>query len=88
MKKLIKRSYHAIRKRGFITDSTTKMEFIEKIYEEYDEVLQAWHSNVDTFYIEELTDLATVVILQIHHLGYDFIEEFKKCIIKNETRND
>ena len=88
MKKLIKRSYHAIRKRGFITDDTTKKEFIDKIFEEYYESLKAYFHESEEEYIKELSDLATVVILQIHHLGYDIIEEFKKCIIKNETRND
>lgn len=35
---------------------------------------------------EELTDLATVCIMQCKHLGYDFIEEFEKVLKKNQER--
>ena len=96
MEKLIKRSYKALQKRGCITNKTTIDEFLEKITEEFDEAYTAnEHINHDLYkyqmkyfklYIEEMVDLATVCIMSIHHLGYDFIEEFEKCVIKNEKR--
>lgn len=85
---LINRSYEAIKARGLITPSTKEIEFINKIHEELSELTLAYHNENKDRYIEELTDLATVAIMQIHHLGYDFIKEFEKVIIKNEQRND
>lgn len=85
--KLIERSYLAIKKRGLITDKTIESEFFIKAKEELKEVCEAFLID-EKHYIEEWVDLATVAIMQIHHLGYNFIEEFEKVIIKNETRND
>lgn len=95
MKKLIERSYKAIVGRGLITPTTYEIEFIRKLEEELDEVrhefrMQSnpdWESYEKTDkYIQELTDLATVAIMQIHHLGYNFINEFEKVVQKNEKR--
>lgn len=86
MKDLITRSYNAIRKRGLITDETKNSEFIEKIMEELEEVHEATIIGTQENYIEELTDLATVCIMNIHHLGYDFEAEFEKVLQKNEQR--
>jgi NTP pyrophosphatase (non-canonical NTP hydrolase) len=88
MKELITRSYQAILKRGLITDNTNKLDFIRKMYEELGEVNSNRWENHEKEYIEECTDLATVCIMQIHHLGYDFKKEFEKVVIKNETRKD
>jgi NTP pyrophosphatase (non-canonical NTP hydrolase) len=99
---LINRSYEAIKARGLITKDTPKEEFISKLFEEVHEAqdveLTIFHGedvmtseekqHYNNRYIEELTDLATVAIMQIHHLGYDFIKEFEKVVIKNETRHD
>lgn len=83
MKQLIERSYKAIRARGLITDSTQNSEFIAKMQEELQEATIAMFEDD---YIEELTDLATVCIMQIRHLGYDFENEFEKVVLKNESR--
>ena len=85
MKELIERSYKAIQERGLITDKTTNSEFIDKCYEELSECCQA-NLFYKEHYIEELTDLATVCIMNIRHLGYDFETEFEKVVIKNEKR--
>jgi len=93
MKDLIKRSYEAIKQRGLIKEDTHEYEFFDKIEEEFHEVDDAVNlycsfmtkSDKDR-YIEELTDLATVCIMQIHHLGYDFEKEFEKVVLKNEKR--
>ena len=73
--------------RGLINSRTTRMDFIKKIDEESNEIKEAYYKSMpQNRYIEELTDLATVCIMQIHHLGSDFIEEFEKGVIKNEKR--
>lgn len=92
MKELIIRSYEAIKKRGLITDKTTIDDFLKKIREELYEaehenfLINNWSAADLNKYVEELTDLATVAIMQIQHLGYDFITEFEKVVLKNEQR--
>ena len=86
MKKLIKRSYKAIKERGLITDETTNEEFRDKMNEELIECIFSDMGRHQPDYIAEVTDLATVCIMQIHHLGYDFETEFKKVVEKNEAR--
>ncbi len=89
MKNLIERSYKAIRERGLITNKTTTLDFIKKLNEEMHECAVAevmYRKLGNENYIEELTDLATVAIMQIYHLGYDFIKEFEKVVLKNEKR--
>lgn len=84
MKELIERSYQAIRNRGLINDNTHELEFLLKAKEELSECTECFAHHEK--YIEELTDLATVCIMQIRHLGYDFEKEFEKVIIKYEKR--
>ena len=93
MKTLIERSYEAIVNRGLITPNTKREDFIKKAKEELVEVENEYLSlrfgeGSKQRYIEEMTDLATVCIMQIHDLGHNFIDEFEKVVIKNETRND
>ena len=83
---LIERSYSAIKKRGLIDENTTRQQFYRKMKEELVEVVISDRSNEDQRYIEEVTDLATVCILQVKHSGYNFEDEFLKCIKKNERR--
>ena len=85
MKELIKRSYQAIRKRGLITDDTLIWEFIAKMKEELKEIEDATDQESK---ISESVDLANVCICFIEHMGYDFIEEFRKCVEFQETRKD
>ena len=82
---LIERSYTAIRKRGLIYDGIITDEFEKKMKEELKEINDTVN---EMDYISEVTDLATVCIMQIKHLGYDFEKEFEKVVIKNETRKD
>lgn len=90
MKELIERSYKAIQERGLITDNTSNTGFLFKCEEE---LVECWKAKSDInkvedyeHYIEELTDLATVCIMNIRHLGYDFETEFEKVVMKNEKR--
>ena len=82
---LIERSYHAVKHRGLITEHTIESEFFLKMKEELKEVCDGFLES-EQKYIEECVDLATVCILQVHHLGYNFIKEFEKVVIKNENR--
>lgn len=95
MKALIERMYKSIVGRGLITPTTSCREFIYKLDEELNEVKEEFYifcnEDWDSFdkkdkYVEELTDLATVCFMQIKHLGYDPIKEFKKVLEKNEKR--
>lgn len=84
---LIERSYSAIKKRGLIDENTIKIDFIEKMNEELEEIeVHEYNNPYESGYIEECVDLATVCIMQIKHLGYNFEDEFLKGIEKNETR--
>jgi len=86
MEQLINRSYEAIKARGLITDYTPDLEFRNKMIEEWQECVCAGNIGDKESYISEVTDLATVCIMQIHHLGYNFINEFEKVVEKNEIR--
>lgn len=85
MKDLIKRSYKSIVARGMINPCTTKSKFIAKMEEELREVNMALHESEER-YSDEVTDLATVCINQLVHLGRDPIKEFEKVVLKNEGR--
>ncbi|MFX1295598.1 MAG: hypothetical protein ACFFD2_12205 [Promethearchaeota archaeon] len=86
MKELIKRSLEAIKKRGLIDKNTTDIDFYEKMYEELIEFNEERIlGNIENM-IEECIDLITVGIMFIEIMGYDFIEEFEKVVIKNEKR--
>ena len=88
MKDLIERSYQSIRKRGLINEDTTNSNFVEKMFDKCSEIEdELYKHNPESKYIEEVTELANVCILQIRHLGYDFESEFEKVIIKNENRS-
>jgi len=92
---LIERSYQAIKKRGLITYKTTLDDFLKKIREE---LYEAEHENflINNWkqteslnpYIEEITDLMTVCIMQLRHLDLNPVDEFEKVVIKNEQRAD
>ena len=88
MKDLIERSYLAIRKRGLIKDDTCPDEFYEKIWEEFKEFEEAFLYGSKNSEVEELTDMINAGILYLKHQGYDFLKEFEKVVIKNETRKD
>lgn len=53
--------------------------------EELREVNMALHESEER-YSDEVTDLATVCINQLVHLGRDPIKEFEKVVLKNEGR--
>jgi len=90
MKKLIERSYKAIKARGLIKEDTTCEDFYNKMCEELREAqltqMDGFGQDSESHYIEECIDLATVCFMQVLHLGYNPIKEFEKVVIKNEER--
>ena len=86
MKKLIQDHYDLIRQRGLITDHTTFDEFINKITEEYQELIDAYIDDVfvnespSDNTIHEITDLVMVCLHCLNHFGVDFEDELKKNI--------
>lgn len=86
MKGLIERSYSAVKKRGLIKKSTKPEDFIDKMIEELIEIKSARKSGNIHHYVEECIDLGTVCFMQVHHMGFDVIEEFEKVVVKNENR--
>ena len=88
IEQLINRSYEAIRGRGLITDKTTCHDFFKKIAEEYFEFQFEYSGFEDNKIqmVEECIDFITAGLMFLHHLGYNFIEEFEKCVEKNEKR--
>ena len=91
--KLLNRSYEAIKSRGLIKSDTHIYQFMAKIEEEYNEAVDASDElylmnthKAKQHYVEELTDLATVCMMQIMHLGANPIKEFEKVVLKNEQR--
>jgi DNA-binding transcriptional regulator YhcF (GntR family) len=86
MNNLVERSYKAIEKRGLISKNTQPEEFIDKMIEELEEIKKARNNCDIQNYIEECIDLSTVCFMQVHHMGYNPVEEFEKVVIKNENR--
>lgn len=83
MKDLIERSYQSIVNRGLISKETTRSDFNLKMREE---LLELSCAECEDDYIEEVTDLMTVCINQLVHIGRDPIKEFEKVVLKNESR--
>jgi len=82
---LIQRSYNATRNRGLITDETNTVDFIDKMEEEFTEVMCA---NTFEHEVEETIDLISVCLNILKHNDIDFIKAFEKCIEFQETRKD
>lgn len=93
MKKLIKRSYKSIVKRGKINDRTRLNDFVKKINEENREMNLAFENGVfieditDQFWLE-MMDLVNACFCCMEHHEIDIVKLFKLIIQKNENRND
>jgi hypothetical protein len=59
-----------------------------KISEEYNEYVHERSFGTKEKEVGELIDMINASINYLHHEGYDFIKEYEKCIIHNETRKD
>ena len=83
MKKLIKRNYKSIVKRGLINHSTTLEDFINKLKEECNELEH--HESPDNFR-EELADVILVCLNIAEHYKIDIEKELINKIKINENR--
>lgn len=88
MKKLIEDNYKSIVKRGLITPNTTKKQFIDKIYEEVNE-LECEYLNKFGFVDEfELADIILTCLNMAKHYNIDIEKVLKEKIKINENRHD
>lgn len=82
MNRLLNRHYKAIRKRGLITDSTTKYDFIEKMIEEWAEIKYSNESDID----QEIIDLMMVCSNFLIHRGCNVKKEIRKNLKTQQRR--
>lgn len=93
MNELIKKHYAATWGRGLISESTTMSQFIDKIGEEYEEMLNAYADGVleneplpTGELIHESIDLVAVIFNMLHFYGVNVDREFRKNISYQESR--
>ena len=89
MKQLIKRHYEATAERGLIGPYTTTHDFMEKLKEEYSEVLEAYNEEtgvVDGDMVQECMDLVGVIFNMLINKGFDIEAEFKYNTEYQESR--
>jgi len=92
MKHLIKGHYKLIKARGLIVPETTLDQFMNKMEEEYYEVMNAYADDMvdrktpspDLIY--EMTDLVMVVMNCFQHYGVDFKEQLLKNVAVQKQR--
>jgi len=87
MNDLIEDNYTSTVKRGKITPSTSKREFLHKILEEYDELTYAiaWDQENEP---KELADIILVCLNYARHFDIDIEQELKKKVRYNFNRKD
>jgi hypothetical protein len=86
MKDLIKQNYEITRQRGLIDDNTTAFEFIEKLTEEYNELIDAYQNFVtnpnkqtNKIFNLELIDIKQVIQAYFYHFfSYETMIELEK----------
>ena len=86
MEELIKDNYDSIVKRGLINKSTTIRQFLDKIYEEYEELELAYEHEDMYNFNEELADVILTCLNTAYHLKIDIETELKKKIEINKNR--
>ncbi len=86
MKKIIQDNYDSIVKRGLITTSTTRNEFLDKLFEEVAELEQAEINNDWGNMCEELADVILVCLNWAKHYNIDIEAELIAKIKKNQAR--
>ena len=87
MKNLIEENYKSIVARGLITPSTTRSEFIYKLFEEVDEFEKANYLNDWGNIEEELADIILVCLNFAKHYKIDIEKELNNKIKKNFQRS-
>jgi len=90
MNDLIKQHFDAIKARGFINESTSLEAFMDKIDEEYSELLNAyadnWNNVPDRAMIHEAIDLVAVIVNMLHFYRIDVAQAFRENIKYQESR--
>ncbi len=89
LKEIQNRNYNATVRRGLITPSTEKTEFVEKLKEE----VREFESEVDLPFFndttreqEELADIVLVCFAYATHFKFDLLEAMAKKVLYNEKR--
>jgi NTP pyrophosphatase (non-canonical NTP hydrolase) len=87
MKKLFKKHYKLIQKRGLINKKTYWLDFVNKMDEELEEIKDCYnrYESADTFY-QEVTDLMMVCANLIIHNKRSLKKEIKKNIETQKKR--
>jgi len=89
IQEIIERSYQATVKRGLINDKTSKIDFLEKIKEEYYELRTSMYSYKYEYFDEsELADIVLVCFNMAKHFDIDLIKAIEEKTIYNEKRTD
>ena len=83
---VVDRNYFANVRRGKISDKTNVRDFLAKIYEEVDELIESY--GCDSFDKVELADVTLVCFSMAKHFGINLIDEMEKKMKVNEKRND
>ena len=83
---VVDRNYFANVRRGKISDKTNVRDFLAKIYEEVDELIESY--GCDSFDKVELADVTLVCFSMAKHFGINLVDEMEKKMKVNEKRND
>ena len=86
IKEIQERNYEATVKRGQITKETKDIQFINKIFDEVDELHSSnYEKNLDP---KELADIILVCLSFAKHKNIDIIKVMQEKVIFNENRKD
>lgn len=89
MKEIIIQHYQATCSRGKINNKTTMIDFINKQAEEDLEANLAYQAlGISPEWVQEEIDAIMVRINKLTHHNIDFIEELKKNLLHQQTRED
>ena len=80
------RNYFAQIRRGKISVKTNVRDFLAKIYEEVDELIESYEC--DSFDKVELADVTLVCFSMSKHFGINLVDEMEGKMKVNEKRND
>ena len=83
---VVDRNYFANVRRGKISDKTNARDFLAKIYEEVDELIESY--GCDSFDKVELADVTLVCFSMAKHFSINLVDEMEKKMKVNEKRND
>ncbi len=86
IKEIAGRNYYATKRRGQITIDTTSIDFLTKIEEEFDELVESCVGNeLDE---KELADIVLVCFAMATHNKIDLLKVMEEKMKYNEKRTD